>query len=256
MIDVQAADAPGSSRSRPASRSVCCAPGTRRDALDRADATPAAGAGTWSVSAPGLDAPARSTCPPAARRSSSSRSRPPGAQLERQPLRQRRADARGRTPCTSAGGATSSARGSPSVHSRTPRGRALGQGRHARGHEARRSLPLAGQSRRQRPAAHLPGPRAAVVVHGAAPARATPASWPRALSCRRSCSRATRTGSRASPPCPRTAIRTSRPTAASRRSAGCSCPRRAATSSSSRRARVTSRAPIGCGSGSTIARRP
>ena len=201
------------------------------------------GAGAWTVSAPGPRRPRRrSTCPPAERRGSRSRSH-------------RRRAARWATAR-----ATSSSRPARTrvhirwwgyverprlakAHSRHARGRALDHGRHARGHEARRALPLA---RRAGRAADCRASTRVVSSCGRSScrtARATPASRPRAPSCRRSCWRATRTGSPASRRCPRTATRTWRPTAASSASAGCSCRRPAATTSSSRRGRATSPGP-------------
>ena len=137
-----------------------------------------------------------------------------------------------------------------------PRGRALDQGRHARGHEARAALPLAGRPGRQRPAARLSRARAAVVVHvprgarnagveaegsrraadPARPRREPPGGGARAALERQSVPRdlrPLRAGERAARPGPR-----------------------AATSSSSRRGRATGRAPTACASGSTTARRP
>ena len=175
MIDVQAADAPRLfAAALRRARSGCCARGTRETrTVELSDA--GGGAGTWTVSAPGLDAPPSVTVPaggsqkleltlsPPGRSSNGNRSGnvvlTSGTHTRAHPLvGLRRAPAPGQAALAAA------------------RGRALGQGRHARGH-ARSSTTTAGppSPRRQRPAAPLPGPRAAVVVHRARRARATPA---------------------------------------------------------------------------------
>ena len=125
MIDVQAADAARALRRALGRDLRAAARRTSRDALGRAERR-GGGAGTWSVSAPGLDAPPRSACPPAARQKLElSLSPPRAARSAIAPATS--CSPRARTRCTSAGGATSSARGSPKC-TRSRSGRALGAG--------------------------------------------------------------------------------------------------------------------------------
>ena len=212
MIDVQAADSPGLFATPAGVSFGLMKPGTSEtQSVDLSDA--GAGAGAWTVSAPGLEAPA--TIDVAAG----------GAQTLALTLACRRghrwAIARatscsrpGRTRCTSAGGATSSGRASPR--------RTRGTSRRVTGSRATRARARSSSSttagRPGRPGAAC---RASIRVVSSCgrsscrTARATPASRPRARSCRRSCWPATRTAWQASRRCPRTATRTWRPMAAS-----------------------------------------
>ncbi len=200
MIDVQAADAPGLFAA-PSGISFGLLRAGRSETrkIELSDA--GGGGGTWSVAAPGLDAPGTLTVPAGGSQSLEVTLSPPGRSVERQPHRERRADLGGRTRCTSAGGATSSARIWPgSTPARWPPGAGS---RAIRARAPKSSIATAG-----RPARRAAACRASIRAASSCgrsrcrPARATRASSPRVASSRRSCSRATRTGSRVSRRCP------------------------------------------------------
>ena len=117
MIDVQAADAPGLFAAPSGVSLRAPARRARRDAHGRAERRGRRRRHLVGERARASRRPPRSSCPPAARRAW--RSRSPAARRARSATARATSCSRpGRTPCTSAGGATSSARTSPRLHSR------------------------------------------------------------------------------------------------------------------------------------------
>ena len=255
MIDVQAADAPGLFAAPSGVSFGLLRPGTAETrTVELSDA--GGGGGTWTVERAGPGRPGHGrACPPGGAQTLELSLSPPRAQLERQPLGQRRADLRdAHRAHPLVGLRRAPAPGQAALAA--ARGRALGQGRHARGHASSSSttagppspagsgLPRLYPGREQLWSFTVPpGARnAGVVAEGGVVPQILLARDENRLA-----------GEPALPSNGNPYLETY---GRFERSAACSCRRRAATSSSSRRGPATGRARTGCASGSTIARRP
>ncbi len=252
LIDVTAADAtPLLSNDASANFGLVRAPSSRKVTVELRDA--GTGGGVWTVSAPGLSAPPTIDVPPGGSASLLlALLEPAGARARQSPgVRDPQSrDAVGADPLVGLRGAPEARRVARA--SRAPR---RCHRRYPQGHAARLALRVPRSSGAARVAVAATRAASRSCRSACRPALATPvcACSPEP-SCRRSCSRATRTGSRARRRSTWSRTPTSTATAIASRCRDCSCRARVATTSASRRGRDPARGPTGCACGRTTRR--